>query len=348
MSTGKLCLFLGGMILMNEDIFNYLFDVDEVEDSKKGYKLSEKEQRMSDELFKQVHKQLTFNNKRQAGSGIAKYRSAMRSFCDFVTKEYRMRNLRNISNRHLSGFVEYRQNLGIKDIKTELAAIRKFHKSLENPRYTLENDNLKLGVERVKNIEDGRNIVDRAWTDREFQNAVQIAIETGNADIANAFEIARNFGLRINEVTALTKSQINKGLQSGAFIITHSKGGIRRTAYVDNARQRECLKTALKHAKSERIFQGHGRTHEQAKIRIQNFIYRNRGRWSEVKQNNIDKIDAAGFRTRKNLSFHGLRHSFARDLYRERLNAGLDERQARYEVAQILGHGRDEVTKIYL
>lgn len=345
----ELCPFLERVIIMSEDTSENLLEEDEVEGKKGEYELSKKEQRMSDELFRQVHKQMSFNNRSQAGSGIAKYRSAMRSFCNFVTKEYRMRNLKNISNRHLSGYVEHRQVQGIKDLKTELSAIRKFHKNLENPRYKqLETDNFKLGVKRSLDIKEGKNIVDRSWTDKEFKDALQIANETGNPDIANAFKIGRNFGMRINEVTALTKSQINEALRTGSFTVTHAKGGIRRTAHVTNAKHRECLKSALKHAKSERVFQTHGRTHEQAKVRIQNFIYRNRDRWSDVKQNNIDKIDSVDFRTRKNLSFHGLRHSFARDMYREKIRAGLDEKRARYEVAQTLGHGRDEVTKIYL
>jgi len=334
---------------MGEDIFKFLFEDVEDEENKKEYKLSKKEQRMSDELFRQVHKRMSFNNTLQAGAGIAKYRSAMRSFCDFVTKEYGMRNLRNISNKHLAGFVEHRQSLGIKDIKTELSAIRKFHKTLENPRYkTLETDNSRLGVERINNVEDGKNIVDRAWTDKEFEDALRVANETGNVDIANAFTIARCFGMRINEVTAITKSQIREGLRTGTFVVTHAKGGIKRTAHVNNTKQRECLKSALKHAKSERIFQTHGVTHKQAKVRIQNFIYRNRDRWSDPNKNNINRIDNPNFRTRKNLTFHGLRHSFAREKYRGKLSNGLDERQARYEVAQMLGHGRDEVTKVYL
>src|SRR5699024_1141100 len=158
--------------------------------------LTEKEQARSDHLFQQVHKYLSFKDSRQANSGIAKYRSAMKSFCDFTAKNFGLRNLNNISNKHLAAFALHRQEIGIAGVKTELSAIRKFHSKLENPRYKeLETDNSKLGIEERKIVEDGRNIVDRAWTDEEFKKACDVAESYDNSDIANAFEIARFGGV---------------------------------------------------------------------------------------------------------------------------------------------------------
>ncbi len=45
---------------------------------------------------------------------------------------------------------------------------------------------------------------------------------------------------------------------------------------------------------------------------------------------------------------HGLRHAYAREEYLKRVNANMKKDSARYEVAQLLGHGRDSVTYIYL
>lgn len=45
---------------------------------------------------------------------------------------------------------------------------------------------------------------------------------------------------------------------------------------------------------------------------------------------------------------HGLRHAYARERYKERVYAGLGEKQALTEVAELLGHGRDDVTRVYL
>lgn len=318
-------------------------------EEKYEFKLTKKEQNMSRELFKQVEKRLSFATKGQSKAGIARYRASMRAFCDFVAKEFKMRNLNNISNKHLAAFVEHRKKLGISNIHTEVSAIRKFHSTLEKPRYKeLEKDNSKLGLDKRKVVENGKNVVDRAWTEREFKEAVRVAEGYGHKDIAIAFKIARYGGLRINEVTALTKSQIKEGLKYGHFTVTHAKGGILRTSYVDSKEYREALQEALKYAKSERVFQTHGLSHKQAKDRIQNFIYNHRHKWSEVAQHNLLNVDNPEFRVRENLTFHGLRHSYAREKYRENLAKGMSEKEARKDVAMRLGHGRDQVTKIYL
>src|SRR5699024_233878 len=193
----------------------------------------------------------------------------------------------------------------------------------------LETDNQKLGIDERKVIQDGKNIVDRAWTDKEFKKACDIAEGYGHNDIANEFEIARHGGLRINEVTALTKSQIKNGLKSGFFIVTHTKGDVPRMSFIESVEYRQSLERALHQAKSEHVFQGHGRTHEQAKKRIQNFISTHRQKWSDIESNNKQAVDDSDSRVRENLNFHGLRHSYAREKYRENLSKGMNEKQAR-------------------
>jgi integrase/recombinase XerD len=47
-------------------------------------------------------------------------------------------------------------------------------------------------------------------------------------------------------------------------------------------------------------------------------------------------------------TFHGLRHAYAREQYHERIDKGMSAREARQEVAELLGHGRDDVTRVYL
>lgn len=48
------------------------------------------------------------------------------------------------------------------------------------------------------------------------------------------------------------------------------------------------------------------------------------------------------------MTFHGLRHTRAAEWYQERIQRGRSPYQARKEVAKLLGHGRDDVTRIYL
>ena len=45
---------------------------------------------------------------------------------------------------------------------------------------------------------------------------------------------------------------------------------------------------------------------------------------------------------------HGLRHSYARWQYEKGLESGMSAKEARLFVAEQLGHGRDDVTRVYL
>jgi len=45
---------------------------------------------------------------------------------------------------------------------------------------------------------------------------------------------------------------------------------------------------------------------------------------------------------------NSLRHAYARERYQERMDGGMEQKQARTEVAELLGHGRDDVTRVYL
>ena len=48
------------------------------------------------------------------------------------------------------------------------------------------------------------------------------------------------------------------------------------------------------------------------------------------------------------MTFHGLRHTYAHEKYDEYIRQGYSEYQSRKKVSELLGHHRDEVTKIYL
>ena len=48
------------------------------------------------------------------------------------------------------------------------------------------------------------------------------------------------------------------------------------------------------------------------------------------------------------LTFHGLRHSFAAEMYQKLLNDGTSSLDAHFAVSRLLGHERADVTNIYL
>ena len=52
--------------------------------------------------------------------------------------------------------------------------------------------------------------------------------------------------------------------------------------------------------------------------------------------------------TENKITFHGLRHTFAHEKYDEFIQMGKTDFQARKAVSELLGHHRDDVTRIYL
>lgn len=48
------------------------------------------------------------------------------------------------------------------------------------------------------------------------------------------------------------------------------------------------------------------------------------------------------------MTFHGLRHTYAAEKYRELTASGIAELDAHFTVSRLLGHERADVTNIYL
>ena len=48
------------------------------------------------------------------------------------------------------------------------------------------------------------------------------------------------------------------------------------------------------------------------------------------------------------MTFHGLRHKYAYERYQEFIAQGYKPATARYKVSELIGHSRDDVTRIYL
>jgi len=48
------------------------------------------------------------------------------------------------------------------------------------------------------------------------------------------------------------------------------------------------------------------------------------------------------------MTFHGLRHTYAAEKYQGFIDTGVTPFGARKAVSKLLGHGRDDVTNIYL
>ncbi len=62
----------------------------------------------------------------------------------------------------------------------------------------------------------------------------------------------------------------------------------------------------------------------------------------------FDEYSGKAVRKGRPLTYNGLRHTYAAEKYQGFINAGKTPYEARKAVSRLLGHGRDDVTKIYL
>jgi integrase/recombinase XerD len=311
---------------------------------KRNWNLTEKQQNIYENLKKQIDKVFDFRRKQQGFRGLEKYRAECYEFAKHLAKNYSSKNFKNISDKHLHSFVEESKKFGIQSsLNTSLSAIRKLHKLTEGTRFELSNDNKVFSLNRRSS-----RGVDRAWTDREVQSAIGLARATGRHDVANAIGLGRTVGCRINESTRLRYEDLKDAVRND-YLLLRGKGGINRDVPLTN-QAKVIIQDMLKHSDGEKgyVFIQHGRNHKQAKDSIRDWIYNHRNEFKEDyvpdrKYQQQLQIDIE----RGNLSYHGLRHAFARENYQQRLKKGLSEKEARVEVSVLLGHGRDDVTRIY-
>ena len=85
----------------------------------------------------------------------------------------------------------------------------------------------------------------------------------------------------------------------------------------------------------QKLFVPNGKPTHIAKTELQNFIATHR-----------KYICDEG--STKTLTFHGLRHTYAAEWYRQFINERKTESEAKKQVSRLLGHEREDVTRIYL
>ena len=313
---------------------------------KRNWKLTAKEQAIFNNLWSQVVSIFNYTNHQQGYRGTERYRNGLRAFCKHLDIKYRSKNFRNLQDKHLISFIEESIAAGvdISTLKTDLSAIIKLHKLIPKTRYKLTVGNDLLGVEKRT-----KKQIDRAWTANEYHTAINLALLMNRNDVVWSVKLARNCGVRLEECTALTKIQLKEALNQDFLSLKNTKNGILRDIPLDqNARM--VISYILKEAATERIFVYHGRNHQQAKKSIQNWIINNRSKVTEQSGPEHGRLDHHKNDTilRTKLTYHGLRHSFARERYGEFISKGFSSQTSRKLVAEQLGHGRDDVTLIYL
>ncbi len=280
-------------------------------------------------LMSQVDK-LHRHNRQGSYKTRARYYEAMQRFCRFLAEVFRLERLANIAPKHIYAYVAHLQESGksASTIKTDLSAIRFFHDLIPNPRYELpQNKDLTIDRRTFGNV-------DRTWSEAEFERLRARTLELGREDYVSILYLGRYAGLRIHECFRIDTATAAKAIKEKAVTIKGKGGLIRTVPLID------LLVIRLQHHLKEtprghKLFVPDGQqTHEAIKA-FQAFIWLYR---PYVQDKDSDRP----------MTFHGLRHTYAAEKYQNYIAAGKSPYEARKAVSKLLGHGRDDVTRIYL
>ena len=283
-------------------------------------------------LIAQLDK-LARHNRQESYKTRQRYYEAMQRFCKFLADVYHLQKLANISGKHLVAYVRHLQENGkaASTIKTELAAIRFWHDKLGEAKYKLPTnadlaDQAPLERRKLQGI-------DRHWTPEQFTAFVTACREADRTDYADIATLTFYVGLRIHEVCRLDTAAVEAWERTGLLTVK-GKGGRVRSVPVTAA----AAKQALRDRKAA-VRRGH-KLFVPDDVATDAYIHAFQ---AFLREHRPDQ----GTNPRP-LTHHGMRHSYAARQYREALDGGATEYRAKLEVSKLLGHGRADVTNVYL
>ena len=261
-----------------------------------------------------------------------RYYEACKRFCAFLADEFHLQKLENISGKHLTSYVLWMQESGKSPstIKTDLAAIRFFHDKMSRPKYRLPTND-ELAVELERRCFGG---VDRTWSNTEFNKMLGKALTPDRYDFILALYLARYAGLRIHECFRIDTATAERALRENAITIK-GKGGKVRTVPINEQIAIAMRKQLDRTPRGHKLLVPDNMHTDRAINLLQLFIMKHR-----------DEVRDAG--SDRPLTFHGLRHTYAAEKYRELVNSGTGALDAHFTVSRLLGHERADVTNIYL
>jgi site-specific recombinase XerD len=195
------------------------------------------------------------------------------------------------------------------------------------------NERLGRNLETVSPREVGLSrgsftFVDRAVSQETHEKFVSFLTQKEDIRaqaLIHSVTLQREFGLRLRESLAIKTETIERALSTGTLHLGRedgTKNGREREIPIQTESQREALEKALDFMKQNDLFSLAPTTTLREQY---NFAY-------EVKK----QFEAE---TKERFNYHGERHAFAQRLISE----GVD----RSTVSAWLGHGREEITKVY-
>lgn len=284
----------------------------------------------------------------------ARYQSSCNRFLEFVNEEFKMKNLRNLQDKHVVAFIHSRQEDGLttKTIKNDLGAIRYLHDMVPNAKHELATNEDLMQDHTIKFQTEKKG--DRSWTKEEYdkmydfadKQSKEIGAEQQTArDVRDTLVLGRTMGLRVAEAVAMHRSQAEQALRTNVYQVkSEAKNGKHRQVRL-SPEAREMLTERLRNVeRGDRVFvQSTEKTH-LAINRVEKYLGRHR-----------DKVETAEGRERRSyeggyneLTFHGLRYNYVQDRINKEMLKGRNFKDAAKIVTKEVGHNRIEVIDVYL
>jgi len=263
-----------------------------------------------------------------AANSVEAYLRDVEKLSQFMSMKHASVSPLNVTSRHLQGFLEYVNELGMSAYSQAriLSGIKAFYKYLIFEEL-VENDPTSL----IEGPKVGRKLPDTLSFHEieKLLEAVDLSTPEGQRNRA-MLELLYSSGLRVSELVNLRLNNIDADEE---FLRVTGKGNKERIVPVG--------RDALKYAKIY-IEEVRGRTpHKSPKKGSEPYIFLNRngGKLSRIMVFTIIKGLARTIGLKKTISPHTFRHSFATHL----IEGGADLRA----VQEMLGHESITTTEIY-
>jgi integrase/recombinase XerD len=316
-----------GWIKSEEEIRKFTFENDQII-NKGGYK----------NLLLQANK-LARHAKGISITSQRQYYNHFDHFLRFAADQFNMKKIANISVKHLKAYIEVRQLKGCNagTIKNDLASIRYFHDQLPKAKFSLPANNELVNKHNISLERRSFGGVNRRWTELEYQQMKNIAHHLKHPNTAYILQLAREQGLRIHEAVRLSRTDIEKAIRTN-YLTVKGKGGLIRKVPL-RERTKILFANLIKNVqRGQKMFVPEGKKAHEVIRGVQGFVKHHR-----------KSIEETAVRTEGvNLTVHGLRHTYAYEEYEKLIKLGCSEKDARYKVSLLIGHSREDVTKIYL
>jgi site-specific recombinase XerD len=241
------------------------------------------------------------------------------------------RSLKQLDSQRIQAFVDtLKEKVEAKELSKKTAEnyISALNRIIEYTNSKLDK-NLETVSPKTEGLSRGSFVYqDRAIsqeTHEKFLNFLSSKEDIRAQALRFSVELQREFGLRLRESLAIKSTTIEKALETGILHLSKNdltKNGREREIPIQTESQREALERSLEFMKENNL----SSLAPTSTLREQyNFAY-------EVKR----EFEAE---TKEKFNYHGERHAFAQHW----INEGVDK----LTVSGWLGHGREEITKVY-